>query len=348
MRSMARRGTARIQAKEPGTTMDTLETFRLGNQESLDDYGSAVFVWPYQRATADFSAETRLHNLPFNLSLLHFEVESQDSARYLGLRQSLRDRSIFQRLWSRADRARAQPIRQGDAYLGPLTEIQDHQDALAIQGPDTEFRIAISGDGETIEYHDLRGEMKLRYRRLGTGIRMLCPGPREDVAFASEHFRVEGTILGEEVNGLGGFETTYCTPGTRYFSSKVVRLLEKNFFHFANLYQDGSFDYGHYCHGSGDFNWGYAVVDGRFYGEHHNTTWLPAHQDKLLQSGLFTLGGERWRWETTGVVPDVLQGTPIASVLGRVIRLSAPSPPVFSWGWMEARDPTCELRASIT
>ena len=69
------------------------------------------------------------------------------------------------------------------------------------------------------------------------------------------------------MKGLGVFESMYCTPGLRYFNSKVVRLLEKNFFHFGNFYEDGSFDYGHYCHGSGDFNWGYVVMNGRFYAE---------------------------------------------------------------------------------
>ena len=203
----------------------------------------------------------------------------------------------------------------------------------------------VSDGGERIRYDDLQHAIDLQYDRLGTGIRMVCPGPREDVGFASEHFRVAGTILGEEVHGLGAFETTFCSPGFRYFTGKVVRLLEKNYFHFGNLYADGSFDYGHYCHGSGDFNWGYAVVNGRFHADRHNTTWLPTHQDGLLQSALFTLGGERWHWETTGVVADVLQGTPIRSVLGRVTRRDAASPPVFSWGWMEARDPAQELRS---
>jgi hypothetical protein len=324
-----------------------MNAFRLGEDETLDDYGSGVVVWPYRRSTGDFSAEIRLHNLPFNLSLLHFEVEGRDGVRYLGLRQSLRDRSIFQRLWSRADLSRAQPIRQEDAYVGPLTEIFDHQDVLAIHGPAAEFRVEISSGGDTIRYHDLLGSIDLRYHRLGAGIRMLCPGTQEDVAFASEHFRVVGTVLGEEMKGLGAFESIYCTPGARYFSGKVVRLLEKNFFHFGNLYEDGSFDYGHYCHGSGDFNWGYVVMNGRFYAENRNTSWLPTHQNGLLQSASFALGGERWKWETTGVVPDVLKGTPISSILGRVVHLGATLPPVFSWGWMEARDPSWDLRLPI-
>ena len=321
-----------------------MDAFRLGEDETLDDYGSSVVIWPYRRSTGDFSVETRLHNLPFNLSLLHFEVESRDGVRYLGLRQSLRDRSIFQQLWSRADLSQAQPFHQKDIYVGPVTEILDHKDVLMIHGPTDEFRVEISYDGDSIRYHDLLGSIDLCYQRLGAGFRMLCPGMREDVALASEHFRVVGTVLGEEMKGLGAFESMYCTPGSRYFNSKVVRLLEKNFFHFGNFYEDGSFDYGHYCHGSGDFNWGYVVMNGRFYAENRNTTWLPTHQNGLLQSASFVLGGERWRWETTGVVPDVLKGTPISSVLGRVIQLSASRSPVFSWGWMEARDPTCELR----
>ena len=110
-----------------------MDAFRLGTGETLDDYGSAVVLWPHQRATADFSAEARLHNLPFNLSLLHFEVEGRSGGRYLGLRQSLRDRTIFQRLWSRADLSRTQPVRQEDAYTGPLTETRASPDCADVR-----------------------------------------------------------------------------------------------------------------------------------------------------------------------------------------------------------------------
>ena len=60
-----------------------MDAFRLGEDETLDDYGSSVVIWPYRRSTGDFSVETRLHNLPFNLSLLHFEVESRDGVPIL-------------------------------------------------------------------------------------------------------------------------------------------------------------------------------------------------------------------------------------------------------------------------
>src|SRR5579862_6433255 len=240
-----------------------MDAFWLGQGETLDDYGSAVLVWPYQRTIADFSAEARLHNLPFNLSLLHFEVDGRNGGRYLGLRQSLQHRSIFQRLWSRTDLSQTRPIHPEDASLGPLTETHEQEDLLVFQGPVAAFSVEVSAGGNTVRYRDRQSAIDLHYDRLGPGIRMLCPGPGEDVAFASEHFRVQGTVLGEAVNGLGAFETTYCTPGTRYFTSKIVRLLEKNYFHFGNLYEDGSFDYGHFCHGSGDFNWGYVVVNGR-------------------------------------------------------------------------------------
>jgi len=122
------------------------------------------------------------------------------------------------------------------------------------------FRITI--EPQHFLWKDAGGELDLEFNALGPALKYLCPGETEDGLYMSEFCRVKGTLQGRKVQGFGGIDCAFGTPGIGWLQSKIYRLLEKYWIVWANRYEDRSLEYGICFDGEADFNMGFIVRDG--------------------------------------------------------------------------------------
>lgn len=105
------------------------------------------------------------------------------------------------------------------------------------------------------------GAMDIRGRLVKPGMHWYLPGRDAGMYYVANIFEMEGTILGEKVRGMIGFDPIYMFEGGEIYRTKdalVQEKLELVWYTWATRYTDGTIDFGHFTLGNDMF--GFAIL----------------------------------------------------------------------------------------
>ncbi|MDQ2650856.1 MAG: hypothetical protein M3Z03_15070 [Actinomycetota bacterium] len=96
--------------------------------------------------------------------------------------------------------------------------------------------------------------LKLDGKLVGPGLQVYAPDPVEPFYYGSELYKVNGQVLGADVEGFVFLDFTAWPPGTDWKEYKVFNHLQLGWEAFANEFEDGSIEWGHLCTGADRFS----------------------------------------------------------------------------------------------
>ena len=166
------------------------------------------------------------------------------------------------------------------------------------------FEIAVRNDG--FGWRDC-DHLALEARWLGRGLQWYTPWPSGGVLYTSRLWHARGTILGQEVEGMGGVDQVYAPPGYAWGHETVSNELELLWYTWGNRYDDGTIESGHVTFGHGQ--WGFAIINCG--DDEVRTTAVSGRvverdEERWPLRIEFDVDGVAWEWEADphGRMPD--------------------------------------------
>jgi hypothetical protein len=166
--------------------------------------------------------------------------------------------------------------------------------------------------GEHVQWQD-SGELELKGRLLGPGTQVYVPWREGAFVGGTAHtgvfYEVSGTLFGEPVVGIVVLEQIFSPPGQVLHQSVLRKKYVGAWNGFANVFEDGSVQYGQFGYGAGPVKHGVIVDGSRQIVSHVNgvqTEYAPDGIGRRLEYRLDN--GEVWESvvEPNGTMMDLL------------------------------------------
>ena len=230
-----------------------------------ESYGSKVLAESFQPTLPYYFRTHTPHRLAYQGSWLWCGIVDAEGNRYACLREWKTEytlnvlvskidsdpNSVASRIYKRLN-------------MGIVSfEKDDAKQAIRVSPAFDPAAFHITLEPQHFQWKEAGGELDLEFNALGPALKYLCPGEKEDCLYMSEFCRVKGTLQGKKVQGFGGIDCAFGTPGIGWLQSKIYRLLEKYWIVWANRYEDQSLEYGICFDGEADFSLGFIVRDGK-------------------------------------------------------------------------------------
>ncbi|QLL09799.1 hypothetical protein [Mycobacterium vicinigordonae] len=221
--------------------------------------------------------------------------------------------------------------------------LSQNQTSFRVAAPATAstqpFEITVSDSEFAWTEGDL---LTLRGPRLGLGYQWYTPNSDERGGnlYVSQPFRVAGAIRGRKVRGIVSMDNFYGPTGQVYNNGPIFNVLELAWVTFANIYADGTHEFGALC--LGKEHWGFAVVADQN-GPIIETTEINADVqldgDRYVDTAHYAAGNTEWRFTAAkrGQMRSLAaaRGDAYHGQAGSVRRVGDERVPATSVAWIE-------------
>lgn len=201
--------------------------------------------------------------------------------------------------------------------------------------------------GPHVDWEESDGErtfLRLSGDLAGPGFHVHAPWREGDelggVYYTSLCWRVGGEMFGEEVTGFALLDQSYLPHGVYWNDSPVWNRYQVIWSVFANAFEDGSVEFGHFSVGADNFRFGVVsdvngpVLDVRDDVEAEVTFG----EDEFAQQVRYRIGDTRWVYEHApdGSMVDASTARPgWKGHVGTILREDETRTPVAGFGWQE-------------
>ncbi|WP_405136482.1 hypothetical protein [Nocardia sp. NBC_01388] len=193
---------------------------------------------------------------------------------------------------------------------------------------------------ETLEYQesdviDVTGTL------VAPPLQWFLPGPDSSLLYLTQTWLVEGQLAGKRVRGFLFWEEAWMREGGRLYIDKdpLHDAQYTTWYSWANHYEDGSAEVGHFLFGNGDFHVGViGHSDGTVTTAHSMDAVIRRNADGYWHDGIdYSINGKEWicepdprgRMEGLGRIPNPQQE-------GRIHRISDTRVPDVWMAWGES------------
>lgn len=126
--------------------------------------------------------------------------------------------------------------------------------------PEGEQGLDITIDNASLDWQE--GDLlSLRGPLVAQGMQFFAPMRDEPLMYASQPYWVKGTVLGKEVEGAVYFDHLYFQHGVEWKEYRWYTDIQVSWNVFGNLFEDGSFEWGHIVRGRQGFAAGIVIGD---------------------------------------------------------------------------------------
>ncbi|AEF37728.1 conserved hypothetical protein [Mycolicibacter sinensis] len=134
---------------------------------------------------------------------------------------------------------------------------------------------------------------------VGPGVQIYAPDEREPILYISELYKVNGTVLGDDVEGFVFWDHSYWPAGYDWKEFRVFKDLQLGWEAYANEYDDGTIEWGHLCLGREGFNFaGVADQNGAVVMDSGVTGGIDLGDDDWAQRTRWKMSsGQEWTFE---------------------------------------------------
>ncbi|MBS9376441.1 hypothetical protein [Rhodococcus sp. B50] len=130
-------------------------------------------------------------------------------------------------------------------------------------------------------------------------LQWFLPGPDSSLLYLTQTWLVEGELTGKRVRGFLFWEEAWMREGARLYVDKdpLHDAEYTTWYSWANHYEDGSSEVGHFLYGNGDFHVGIiGHSDGTITSAHTMEAEVKRAADGYWHEGIdYTINGEAWR-----------------------------------------------------
>jgi hypothetical protein len=212
----------------------------------------------------------------------------------------------------------------GKSFTGALTRSRDensvtfdanrhHTEASAKKlSPFSPNRLSLTIGPDGAHWVE-QGLVDIRATMVGPGLQWFTPYSGGGIFVLSMGHRAEGTVNGKPVKGFFFFDQFYTVQGVSWPYDPVVGGQVIRWNTFANWFEDGTVELGHFAFGQG--KWGFALVNDSTRGPVHARADLTSQvlkRDEIdyMPRRIETfIGDEKWLWtaDPDGDMPDFLR-----------------------------------------
>jgi len=307
--------------------------------EMAAKYGTSVMSSMFTPTIDDYWRGTVQMGMPYDITWLSASVRTKSGKRYVLFRAYQKNSSSKFYMQEVAENGMPSPVARPH-YLGYVWyERPEGEDRILVKSYEEEQHFSI--DIEPSKYRWREGDdIDLSYEALGPSMRWYSfPGEiKEEILYTVEPCKVTGTINGEEVAGFGSMDQVWQTAGLTWHQSKLYLCVEDVWVPFMNQYDDGSYEYGHFITGRGDFKVGYFVKDGVAHMDPNFTLdidWDDKGNPKTMTAHI---DGHELQWSADVIMrPPESTRAHITYAEGHVVDLNETRKVVDHQSWMEYR-----------
>lgn len=307
--------------------------------ELAKEYGTSVMSSMFTPTIDDYFRTTVHCGLIYDISWLSGLVQTADGTQYMTFRAYQKNSSSKFYLVKIPTDGPPQPD-TSPHYTGYVWFDKLENGSVQIRSyddPTAHFQLDI----EPGKYHWQEGDnIDLHYEALGPAARFLTLGGevhKEEIYYAVEMCKIEGTIDGEKVTGFGSLDQVWQTAGIAWHQNKLYLAVEDIWMPFMNRYKDGTYEYGHFLKGRQGWSLGYYVKDGKAHMNNDYTMdvdWKEGHPAEVH----IKIDDEEFTWICESVTTAPESSRPhIHYAAGRMVHKGVDSELESHQSWIEYR-----------
>ncbi len=308
--------------------------------ETAKAYGTDTIISSFTpQSIEEYSRTTTRFGLGWDSAWIYCSLTSAGGQKYALMRgYEKTSSSLFMTNRLLEDTRGVSPRMYKSLYIGPSFFDQvPGQKTLRVKSYPSKHNFQIDLEAGRFHHQEENGNIDLFFESLGPACRFLIPGARikEDLYYTSELCSVKGKVEGEEVTGFGGLDQAWLPHGIGWAQSKCYLYFEEYWLVWANLYADGSVDYGIAGYGPGGWSLGYYVRDGRPYPSNDNSYKMEYADEGYPLKAEFKLGSNEFKWSCNCRLNEV-KGH-VLHVNGQMMNTAVKEKPVDGFSWIEFR-----------
>lgn len=271
----------------------------------VGDFNFSTVVSSFDFDLADLEHHELLHGLPVQSQYLYGGFRSEDGDLYVverkfalaftgGLWLMSSEGGNLNLLPGSINSARGELVREFTPNTRKYTDHLMHKVGKD-NAPNAEaFDCYIDNDVMRWSEGDL---LNLEGKVCSKGMQYFAPMRDRPLIYVSVPYWMKGKVMGKDVEGAVFFDHLYFKHGVEWKEYSWYTDVQVSWNVFANMYEDGSFEWGHIVKGTNDFAAG-IVIDDKF-----GTTTCSAidveyqlDDDDCVARGKYAMGGETWEF----------------------------------------------------